>query len=177
MNSDQLGAAFRQIAEDVRAASDPKRCWSQILNVSGQDSNERLADLDVNADIHIVHMQLAEIFKALPPAQNLAFFYFGLFDRPSGTAYYVSGYEAPDAIGTLTNGEKPSFFPANCHLSSHVLEAVDAEIARTPAEQKVLAYAVTFGAGAVLSRFATLALKLPQPVYVGFDSGDFARVK
>jgi hypothetical protein len=177
MNLHQLAAAFRQIANEVCNATDPKRCWSQILGISGQSSNERLTDLDVSADIHAIRRQLGEIFNSSPPPQGLAFFYFGLFDDGSGTGYYLSGYETPDAIGTLTRGEEPSFFPANRHLSSHVLKAVDAETARMPAERKTLTYAVTFGAGAVVSRFATLGLHLRQPVYVGFDSGDFARIK
>jgi hypothetical protein len=177
MNLDQLGAAFRRIAEEVCNATDPQSCWSQILSLSGQSQNERLANLDMNADIDAIHAQLAEIFKTSPPPENLAFFYFGLFERRSGTGYYVSGYEARDASATLTSGQEPSFFPANRHLSSRVLEVVDAEAARMPAERKTLTYAVTFGAGAVLSRFAMLALQFRRPVYVGFDSGDFARIE
>jgi hypothetical protein len=177
MNLDQLDAAFRRIVEEACSATDPKRCWSQVLGMSGQSSNERLSELDVNADIDDIRMQLAKIFQKSPPPQNLAFFYFGLFERRSGTGYYVSGYEAPDAIGTLTSGAEPSFFPANRHLISHLLMAVDDEIAKMPAERKTLTYAVTFGAGAVLSRFASLALQLRQSIYVGFDSGDFARIK
>jgi len=177
MDSDQLDAAFRRIAEEVCKATDARRCWSEILDISGQGSNERLANLDVNTDIDAVHMQLAEIFKTSPPAQDLAFFYFGLFERRGGTGYYVSGYKSSDAIAVLTGGDEPSFSPPNRHLSSRVLKAIDAETATMPTMRNALTYLVTFGAGAVLSRFATMALQLRQPVYVGFDSGDFARIK
>jgi len=177
MNLDQLGAAFLRIAEEVCNATDPQSCWSQILSLSGQSQNERLANLDMNVDIDAIHAQLAEIFKISPPPENLAFFYFGLFEHSSRTGYYVSGYEAPDAVGTLTRGDEPSFFPPNRHLSSRVLKAIDAETLTMPTKRNALTYAVTFGAGAVLSRFAMLAFQLWQPVYVGFDSGDFARIK
>lgn len=177
MNLDQLGAAFSRIAQEVFKAADPQSCWAKILDLCGQGSNERLADLDVNADVDAIRMQLVKIFKTSPPPQNLGFFYFGLFERRSGTGYYVSGYEAQDASDTLTSGEAPSFCPARRNLSSRVLETVDSEAERTPTERTTLTYAVTFGAGAVLSRFAMLALQFRQPVYVGFDSGDFARIK
>jgi len=177
MNADQLGAAFRQIAGEVCKATDAKRCWSQILGISGQSSNELLANVNVNADIDAVQKQSAEIFSTSPFPRNLAFFYFGLYEHRNGTGYYISGYEAADAVGTLSRGDEPSFFPANRHLTSLVLKAIDAETATIPTKRDALNYAVTFGAGAMLSRFAMLALQLRQPVYVGFDSGDFARIK
>ncbi len=44
---------------------------------------------------------------------------------------------------------------------------------QTPDRRDFLDYAVMFGGGGVLAKFALSALSIHLPVYVGFDSGDF----
>jgi hypothetical protein len=47
---------------------------------------------------------------------------------------------------------------------------------QVPERREILDYAVMFGGGGVIAKFALAALNVKRPVYVGFDSGDHERI-
>jgi hypothetical protein len=89
------------------------------------------------------------------------------------------GYNADDE---LAGGEEPPYFPAHRCMRSGLLDKVKNQSVRLGTslvaneQRRTLDYALMLGTAALLSRFAALSLGIKMPIYVGFDSGDFARV-
>jgi hypothetical protein len=183
--SQELEVLFHRIVAQVRASDEPVSCWAILLDITGQASNHHLQWLDVADDITYVAEQLERIFSTEPVPNNIGGLYFGLFDRlldmKEVEGYYISGWtgNVPDA---LAQGGEAQYFPKERYISSRLLNSVKDEtnrLRKSTADHNELAifeYAVMFGAAAVVSRFAALSLGLRLPVYVGFDSGDSARV-
>jgi hypothetical protein len=183
--SQELEVLFHRIVAQVRASDDPVSCWTRLLDITGQASNHHFQWPDIADDVTYVAEQLERIFSTEPVPNNIAGLYFGLFDRLLGMkeveGYYISGWtgNVPDA---LAHGWEAQYFPKDRYISSRLLNSVKHETNRlrqSTADHNQLAvfdYAVRFGAAAVVSKFAALSLGLRLPVYVGFDSGDFACV-
>ena len=186
---DRLIARFHRIVEAVRSSDEPLSCWSTLLEITGQASNQAVAGLDVRADIVSLTEQTDRVLRAnrLPP--EVTFFWFGLCDLLVNgheiKGYYLSGYSGTDPDG---DSNSLVYSPESRWLRSNVLESIkDAlkRIERTardagkelPEDYQALDYALMFGAAALLTKFVMVPLNTRSlPVYVGFDSGDWALV-
>ena len=187
MDCDPLAAVFERIVKLVRASNDPQSCWSGILEITGQISGASFAGLDFPTDVASLVTQLEGVVAAEPIPSETTFLWFGLFDLPVGNqeaeGYYVSG-----ETGTNPGADmERTYWPESRHLKSSVLDRVKTKIvqirnelglAKTelPSEYDVLEYALMFGAAALLTKFTIRALGIRLPVYVGFDSGDWALI-
>jgi hypothetical protein len=190
MDWNRLLAQFHRIVEAVRTKDQPLSCWAEVLEITGQSSNEALVTLDVDSDIDALTKQIAHLLQANPLPAEVAFFWFGLCDLLIGDkeveGFYVSGLRGtgPDdhSQSTVYPSEKAHW------LESRVLNgikdalkqieriALDAGRKR-PEQYHILDYSVMFGAAALLTKFAIEPLNLRTvAVYVGFDSGDWALV-
>lgn len=183
MNTDELVNVFDQLVMTISSSNDLRKCLHEVLEITGQGGNEALGSVDVGADLDSVVSQLKNTLEMKPPSSEIRLFWFGLFDELCGdkerAGYYFGGWTGEEQ---LHEGGTPKYFP-ECYLKSKLLEAVKGEAVRIGRkspdmypEFRVFDYAVMFGAAATLSRFATLALRVGLPTYVGFDSGDFARI-
>jgi len=190
MDFDRLLAQFHRIVEAVRSKHQPLSCWSEVLEITGQRSNEAVATLDVRTDIVALTEQIAHLLQANPLPGEVAFFWFGLCDLLIGDKE-VEGYHVSGLSGTGPDDENQStvYPPQEAHwLESRVLNGIKDAIKQTeraalaagnerPEDYYILDYAVMFGAAALLTKFAIEPLNLQIiPVYVGFDSGDWALV-
>ena len=187
MDCERLAAIFERIAELVRSNDDPRSCWSGVLEITGHSSNASLAGLDFPGDVASLVTQLDGVLAAEPIPSETKFLRFGLFDLLVGDqeaeGYYVSG-----ETGTNPGADmEPVYWPEGRYLKSCVLYRIKANIvqirnqsglAKTalPHEYDALEYAVMFGAAALLTKFTVRALGIRLPVYVGFDSGDWALI-
>ncbi len=186
MNGVELAEAFAKIVALVRLADDPVSCWSGILDITGQSSNEKLRSIDVRGDIAFVSEQIRRVLDVAPVPTGIRYFYFGLFDQllegREVAGYYVSGGSGDHAEKELAEGGRPQYFPPRRYLRSTILNVVKEEVLRlrqstqTYAASELFDYAVMFGAAALLTKFAALSLGVRLPIYLGFDSGDFARI-
>lgn len=182
--SDELGRAFRKVVALVQSCEDPCSCWTQVLDFAGQASNSELTSADIQSDIRSVAKQLECILATAPMPPDTSFVYFGFFDRvvegKEQAGYYISGWTGEHSDERLAEGGDPHYFPENRHLTSPLLNSIKAFAASKSSGShdavQALEYAVTFGAASIISKFAASSVGLSLPVYVGFDSGDFARV-
>jgi len=172
-----LAAIFQRIGEVVRDAEDAEAAWITLLAEMGQGSNPGLTELAITSDVDDLRRQLISTFRSSPFNDEVRFFYFGLFDKPQGFGYYVSGYQEPDAHHAISTARPPVYLPPNRFLTSRVLARIHSQTTlATQEHREVLAYAATLGAAAIVTRFAMLNIRPSRPVYAGFDSGDFLRV-
>ena len=184
MNTEQLVKVFHQIVATVSSGKELSSCWRDVLEITGQRGNAAVASVDIQSDLERVVLQVKNTLNAEPPSPEIRLLWFGLFDAScSGqeyAGYYLAGWtneEQPNKVGP------PPYFPESRYMRSKVLDAVKGEAVRiggkspeTYEEFRELDYALMFGAAATLSRFVALALGVGLPIYVGFDSGDFARI-
>src|SRR5262245_10569598 len=112
--------------------------------------------------------------------QKFAFCGSAIFDGVQGdeeyAGYYLAGWTSEEQ---LEEGGTPPYFPKSRYITSGLLNMVKSEAGRIGGGSpkfSVFDYAVMFGAAATLSRFAARSLGITVPIYVGFDSGDFARI-
>ena len=182
MNTKQLAVAFHKIVAVVNASEDPISCWSTVLKITGQIHNRRLRAAAVDAEITSVAEQIKRTVLAEPIPDGVRSLYFGLFDEVAAgseqTGYYISGWSGENP--EQWDGEEPRYWPNGRYMISDWLNDIRREAVHkrdsVHREREVLEYAVTFGAAAILSRFAARSLCLGLPIFVGFDSGDCARV-
>jgi hypothetical protein len=181
-----LAATFHKIVALVSTSDDLLSCWSAVLDITGQRADGFLAPQNVRADVAFVSAQLERIFSAAPLPKKVTYLYFALFDQIENgremPGYYVAGYGGASADEELRDGREPLYWPANRYLRSTMLNRIKDEVLRQRAsgagsqQSRVLDYAITFAAAATISKFSVLNLAIKLPVYVGFDSGDFARI-
>jgi hypothetical protein len=142
--------------------------------------------LDFPTDVASLASQVEGVIAVDPIPSEVTFLWFGLFDLRTGdnVGFYISG-------GTGTNPDRDQrrlYWPEGRYLTSRVLDTTKATImqVKRSARQKgkelsdeyhLLDYATMFGAAALLTRFAIRSLTIRLPVYVGFDSGDWALVE
>jgi hypothetical protein len=183
MDCDQLASAFHRITESIRTGSDPGICWSQILRTTAQDGNHSLMNLSILKDVGSIQSQLIRILRTEPMPPGVDSLFFGLFDEiisgSESAGFYVSGYSGDGFDGCVTPSTEPAYFPNRRFLDSQVLKAIKAEGKRHsnhPGERDVIDYAVMFGGAAILAKFSCIQLGFKLPIYVGFDSGDLARI-
>jgi hypothetical protein len=185
-DTDDLARTFERIAELVRSEAEPLSCWSKVLKITGQRSEDSVASLDIVSDIASIARRLALIFAMEPLPAGVTFLWFGLFDRiiegDQVQGYYVSGY-----TGASPEDGCVVYMPGDRYLTSAVLNSISAAVERirnstrhkngqVPDGDPIRDYALMFGAAAILTKFAILSLTVRLPIYVGFDSGDFALI-
>jgi len=180
MNTDELISAFHQMVTTVSSSNDLSKCWHEVLEINGQQGNLTLAPADIQSDLDSIVVQVRKILHAEPTSSGIRLLWFGLFDGlrddKEYAGYYLAGWTDEKQLG---EGATPPYFPESRYMTSHLLDTVKSEavrIGRESAKFSVFDYAVMFGAAATLSRFAGLSLGISLPIYVGFDSGDFARI-
>lgn len=175
-----LASTFLTIAELLRASSDMRDCWRKIL-ASARVEDRGLTDAKIEEDVARVGAQLSQILTQDPPPSDLAFVYFGLFEKGShqhrarrAGLYVAGGVGNPER--SLDEG-RLSYSPHNRFLESSLLLAVArATRAQSSNQRQVFDYLLTFGAAGLIAKFSSLSYGIPLPVFVGFDSGDYARV-
>jgi hypothetical protein len=186
MDCDRLVTVFERIVELVRSSIDPQTCWADVLEIAGQRSSALLASLDFPTDIASLASQVEGVVAVDPIPSEVTFLWFGLFDLRTGDeeGFYISG-------GTGTNPDRDQrriYWPEGRYLTSRVLDAIKATIMQVERSARhkgkelsdeycLLDYAIMFGAAALFTRFVVRALTIRLPVYVGFDSGDWALVE
>jgi hypothetical protein len=157
-----------------------------VIQATKQAGNLALAHADVASEIASVAESLKQILDREPIPSDVRCLYFSLFDRVQGEkeaiGFYVSGWASEDADDELAEGGEPLYFPKRRNMRSGLLDKVKSQSLRAGSssvaneERQLLEYALMLGTAALLSKFAALTLGIKMPVYVGFDSGDFARV-
>jgi hypothetical protein len=187
MDCDRLASLFGPIVELVRSNDDPESCWAGVLEITGQTSNATLASLEIESDLLALITRARGILAAEPISPEATFLWFGLFDLriqdKEVEGYYISGWTGinPDIR------RQRAYWPEGRYLTSNVLDSVKSEIVRIanqsrlakkelPLEYHMLDYAIMFGAAALLTKFIIRGLAIELPVYVGFDSGDWALI-
>ena len=184
MNANELVKVFDEIALKVRSSKDLSSCWRDVLEITGQRANATVASVDIESDLDSVVLQVKNTVDAEPPSSEIRLLWFGLFDAARDgqeyAGYYLAGWTNEKQ---LHKGGPPPYFPESRYMRSKVLDAVKSEAVRVGGESpetyeefRLFDYALMFGAAAALSRFAALALGVGLPIYVGFDSGDLARI-
>lgn len=175
-----LAQKFRQTVELVRKSQGPVTCWMELLRIAGLD-NPALRTAPIVDDIASVTAQLCQIFTKHPIPPGISFWWFGLFDVEAsgkeGAGFYVGGGrgdEQPEH--QLAKGITFTYPPADDVLESQVLDVVQAQKTLMPDSYQILDYLLTFGAAAIIAKFAAAACGMTLPVFVGFNSGDFACV-
>jgi hypothetical protein len=172
--------AFRKIYKMLRTAQAPNNCWQTVLDVTEQTDILSLSQGDIVQDIGSVANQLRSIWKEEPIPTDLRFFYFGLDDvwnereQKEEAGFYVSGGRSQNAREELKSGV--SYLPRGRYLSTVTLKQIKEVERQLPERQEMLDYAVMFGAGAIIAKFAIKMVGVDLPVYVGFDFGDYERV-
>ena len=180
MNTDELITAFDRIVTAVRSSNDLSKCWHDVLEINGEQGNAALTSADIQSDLDSIVEQVRKTLRTHPPSSEMRLVWFGLFDGIRGdkeyAGYYIAGWTNEEQ---LNQGGPPPYFPESRYITSRLLDAVKTEAVRVGGDSpkfSVFDYAVMFGAAATLSRFAALSLGIERPIYVGFDSGDYARI-
>jgi len=180
--NDDLAGRFRRIADLVRSSQDPSSCWSHILETTGFESDPSLSSLAISSDLLSLTKQVQSVFDLEPIPAGVNFLWFGLFDLQKGSqeleGYYVSGWAGNDP-----DRGWQVYLPKSSYLVSEVLNGIKSRIRRELANEEcatpkfeLLDYALMLGAAALLTKFVIKALAIQLPVYVGFDSGDWALI-
>lgn len=180
MDTDKLISMFHQMVATVSSSSELSKCWQEVLEITGQQDNLTFASANIQSDLDSIVAQVRNILHAEPLSSGIRLLWFGLFDGLNDdneyAGYYIAGYMDEKQFD---EGATPPYFPESRYITSDLLNIAKSEAVRIgPASAKfsLFDYAVMFGAAATLSRFAALSLGIGLPIYVGFDSGDFARI-
>ena len=181
MDIDKLTDAFHRIVASVLSEDDLDCCWAAILRITGQAENRTLAKADIHADVKSVSVQLTRAIQSDPIPSTVKLLWFGLFDERQGekelAGYYFVGWMNETQI---QDGGTAPYSPAGRYITSTLLNTIKDESCKFSERDDqfaVLDYAVMFGAAAALSKFSAQISCIQLPIYVGFDSGDFACVK
>ena len=168
------------MVETISSSNDLSKCWQEILKITEEQGNEALASANIRSDLDSIVAQVKNTLDTQPPSSEIRLLWFGLFDGLRGdkeyAGYYIAGWTGEEQ---LVEGGPIPYFPESRYITSQLLDAVKNEavrIGRNSPKFCVFDYAVMFGAAATLSRFAAQSLGITLPIYVGFDSGDFARI-
>jgi hypothetical protein len=168
------------MVETISLSNDLSKCWREILEITGEQDNVALASADIKADLDSIVAQVKKALDTQPPSSEIRLLWFGLFDGRRDdkefAGYYLAGWTGKEQ---LDGGGPPPYFPKSRYFTSQLLAAVKNEavrIGKDSPKYSVLDYAVMFGAAATLSRFVARSLGITLPIYVGFDSGDFAKI-
>ena len=138
-----------------------------------------LSELDLGEEIPALAGRIRKIVQSAPTEVDTLLF--GLFDGidDDGAGVYA-GFHVAGATGfdpsTRWLMASPGWVPHDRFLHSASLDAILRASLRARDDAKAaVAYALRFGAAALLSRFATEGL--PHRIVVAFDEGDFAEIR
>lgn len=138
-----------------------------------------LSELDLGEEIPALAGRVRKIVQSAPTEVDTLVF--GLFDGidDDGAGVYA-GFHVAGATGfdpsTRWLMASPGWVPHDRFLHSASLDAILRASLRARDDAKAaVAYALRFGAAALLSRFATEGL--PHRIVVAFDEGDFAEIR
>jgi hypothetical protein len=180
MSINELANTFYRMVDTISSSNDLNRCWRDILEITGEQGNMALASAEIKSDLDSIVAQVKKTLHTQPPSSEIRLLWFGLFDGRRGgkdfAGYYLAGWTSKEQ---LDGGGPPPYFPESRYFTSQLLDTIKNEALRIGTDSpkySVLVYAVMFGAAATLSRFATRSLGITLPIYVGFDSGDFAKI-
>ena len=180
MDLDESFDVFRRIVAAVSSSIDPNQCWEEILEITGEQGNSTLASVNMQFELDSIVTQVGAVLREEAPPPEIRLLWFGLFDGLRGdreyAGYYLAGWTDEKE---LDKGGPPPYFPNSRYLTSQLLDLLKDEARRVGEDSPRFAiydYALMFGAAATLSRFAVRSLQATLPVFVGFDSGDFAQV-
>ncbi len=179
MQVEALGLMFREIQRITATQMDPHASWTRVLEITGQTGDPQLVSVDMGMESRAVARQMREILAQQPLPSGVTFLYFGLFDPMSekgkrmSAGYYVAAGAAGNCEEALRRGDL-KYLPENRFIESAVLSSVRESACEESSRKDILGYAVLFGAAAILAKEAVISIGLHLPVYVGFDSGDFA---
>lgn len=176
----ELAEQFLTAIDLIKKSSEPEIAWPQVLAIVGESTNALLLNIDLRSDIDHIALQVEDILIQEPPVEQLSFLYCGIFDvgeRGSANARvgsYLSGGYGQNPENQLDAGVL-GYFPKNRFLSSACLQVISAAAIDDP-KKKVFLYTLVFAVAALLAKHATAQAGITVPVYVGFDSGDFAKI-
>jgi len=161
--------------------------WEAVaaaVDTSGFRVPYELRMWDISGEVAQLATQLAIVRELAPLPDDLTFLYFGLFDwaddedptdyDKSTVGFYVSGGIGNDPDAELHAARLP-YFPEDRFLKSTLLQEIRIASRALGPHYTVFEYGLMLGAAGVLAKFAAHELKLPYPIMVGFDSGDFGR--
>jgi hypothetical protein len=184
MRTEELGVLFSQIQRIlIEMEARPNTLWKTVLDITGQSANLELLSLDFEVGSQIAAQQVESILALQPLPANLSFVYFGLFDlvehgedfRYARVGCYFAGGTAPDPETALDRGDL-SYFPEKRFLNLDILNRIRELGLRLSVSRQLLDYVILFAATAIVAKNAVAILGIRLPVYVGFDSGDYALV-
>jgi hypothetical protein len=181
MQLEELGTLFKRIEQETRTNPDPALCWQHVLDIAGQSSDPILAALDFPNEAEATTEQIRSIFAHEPLPSDVAFLYFGLYDRADSqdqfpsAGFYVAGGSGQDPSEALDSGNL-TYVPKHRSLNSDILNRIRELAYQRPEMRQLLDYTILFGAAAILAKSVVANLGLRLPVYVGFDSGDYGLV-
>ncbi len=186
MTSEEIAARAREMQMMMIAApadAHPGILWQRVLAVCGQAKHPELSAIDFELCSRLVSDQVEEIVSTQPLPDDLAFVYFGLYERlehgaPVDSArvgFYFAGGIDRNCEEALENGDL-SYFPAKRRLRLDTLDRIRNMGRKTPEQREVFGYLVLLGAATVLAKGAIARLGAPVPTFVGFDSGDYFQI-
>jgi hypothetical protein len=171
-----VGNQFKAISMRVKALSDPAEAWSEVARIVGIDLPQTITS-SIHDDSKLVTSQLRRVFDVEPPPRSLGMLYFGLFQGANKAfALYVSGSTSWDSEVALENGEL-DYLPENRFLASKSLDALSRFERADKDKNLIYSYLVPFGIAAILIRSSFQVMPNAIPIYVGFDAGDYARIR
>jgi hypothetical protein len=183
MASEELRTLFSEVRTVItEAEARPNVLWKRVLDVSGQSSPD-LRSLDFEIGSRLATQQLQSIVAFQPLPNNLSFVYFGLFDlvdhgndppRSRVGCYFAGGTEF--RAGDALDAGELSYFPKKRFLNLDILDRIKELGLSVPARQQLFDHVILFGAAAILAKNAVANIGIRAPLYVGFDSGDYALV-
>jgi hypothetical protein len=176
MEIEQLGELFCRAQDMVRTQKDPSSLWKRILEMTGESGNSSLVKIDVHRDSCAVTDRVRQILEIEIPPKNTSFLYFGLFERSNQwPVLYIAGGTRADVETALSEGHL-DYFPKDRFVRSELLRSVAKARRVARGSRGLFDYVLQFAAAAIVAKSAIDRLGLEHPVYVGFDSGDRARI-
>jgi len=180
MKINYLARKLTEIAKIVRDSADPTAGWLNFSQSADELVDDNLKNPELRHEILEMAAKLSAIWATEPPLPNISFLYFGIFeavDNKNGVVpnLYVSGGTGADPEEKLNSGNL-SYLPKARFLDPSLLRLLASSRPLNSKKAEAFDYLVVFGASAILVKFALKACSITLPVFVGFDSGDFARV-
>jgi len=174
---------FREVQRVVNTNASPDVLWKRILDVAGESKNAELRSLDFEASSRVAAQQLSAMIRSQPLPSNLSFVYVGLVDLVDRTSRfnevhvgcYFAGGTSFTAEESLNSGDL-SYFPQNRFFKLEILDRIKRLNYGEHHRQQLFDYVILFGAAAILAKEAVASVGIRAPLYVGFDSGDYALI-